>query len=68
MNPSVGGREEPGEPAANILTGRTTCPRGFPVASDHRVEGSSPAGCKYNSIKDLISIFTAKIRAFLAVY
>ena len=26
------------------------------MTSDHRVAGSSPAGCKYNSIKDLISI------------
>jgi len=46
---------------------RTTCPRGFPVTSDHRVAGSGHAGCNINTVRDLHVILTAKTAEFLGL-
>ena len=36
------------------------------MTSDHRIAGSSPAGCKLIKINNLKAIYASEIRAFLA--
>ena len=37
------------------------------VTSDHRVAGSSPAGCNFNEVNELRAILTAKSPSFWTV-